>query len=38
MTKVRSIVFYYNRERIYTVNPRGLAPFMYRQAARGPAT
>jgi len=26
---------YYNRERIYTANPSGLAPAMYRQAARG---
>jgi len=40
MAQVRSIVFryimtYYNRERIYTANPGGLAPAMYRQAARG---
>ena len=40
MTQVKSIVFryimtYYNRERIYTANPGGLAPAMYRQAARG---
>ena len=38
--QVKSIVFrfimtYYNRERIYTANPGGLAPAMYRQAARG---
>jgi len=26
---------YYNRERIYTANPGGFAPAMYRQAARG---
>jgi transposase InsO family protein len=40
MSQVKSIVFryimtYYNRERIYTANPGGLAPAMYRQAARG---
>lgn len=40
MSQVKSIVFryimtYYNRERIYTANPGGLAPVMYRQAARG---
>ena len=40
MAQVKSIVFryimtYYNRERIYTANPGGLAPAMYRQAARG---
>ena len=40
MDKVKSVVFryimaYYNRERIYTANPGGLAPAMYRQAARG---
>ena len=40
MALVKSIVFryimvYYNRERIYTSNPGGLAPAMYRQAARG---
>jgi hypothetical protein len=31
----RYIMTYYNRERIYTANPSGLAPAMYRQAARG---
>lgn len=31
----RYIMSYYNRERIYTTNPSGLAPAMYRQAARG---
>ena len=40
MAKVKSVVFryiitYYSRERIYTANPGGLAPAMYRQAARG---
>ena len=40
MTQVKSIVFryimtYYNRQRIYTANPGGLPPAMYRQAARG---
>ena len=40
MDQVKSIVFryimtYYNRERIYTSNPSGLAPAMYRQAAKG---
>lgn len=40
MSQIKSIVFryimtYYNRERIYTDNPGGLAPAMYRQAARG---
>lgn len=40
MEQVKSIVFryimtYYNRERVYTANPGGLAPAMYRQAARG---
>ena len=40
MAQVKSIVFryimaYYNRERINTSNPGGLAPTMYRQAARG---
>jgi hypothetical protein len=40
MTQVKSIVFryimtYYNRKRIYTSNPSGLPPAMYRQAARG---
>ena len=40
MTQVKSIVFryiitYYNRQRIYTANPGGLPPVMYRQAARG---
>jgi transposase InsO family protein len=40
MTQVKSIVFryimtYYNRWRIYTANPGGLPPAMYRQAARG---
>ncbi len=40
MAKAKSVVFryimtYYNRERIYTANPGGLAPAMYRQAARG---
>jgi hypothetical protein len=40
MAQVKSIVCryimaYYNRERIYTANPGGLAPAMYRQAARG---
>ena len=40
MAQVKSIVFryimiYYNRERIYTSNPGGLPPAMYRQAARG---
>jgi transposase InsO family protein len=40
ITQVQSIVFryimtYYNRQRIYTANPGGLPPAMYRQAARG---
>ena len=40
MAEVRSIVFryimtYYNRERVYTENPGGLPPAMYRQAAIG---
>lgn len=40
MAQVKSIVFryimtYYNRLRIYTANPGGLPPTMYRQAARG---
>lgn len=40
MAQVRSIVFryimtYYNRIRVYTGNPDGLPPVMYRQAARG---
>jgi len=40
MAQVGSIVFrhimtYHNRERIYTANPGGLVPAMYRQAARG---
>ena len=40
MAQVRSVVFryimaYYNRERIYTANPGGLAPAMYCQAASG---
>ncbi len=40
IAQVKSVVFryimtYYNRERIYTANPGGLAPAMYRQAARG---
>lgn len=40
MAQVKSIVFryimiYYNRQRIYTSNPGGLPPAMYRQAARG---
>ena len=40
MAQVMSIVFryimtYYNRQRIYTANPGGLPPAMYRQAARG---
>lgn len=40
MVQVKSIVFryimtYYNRIRIYTGNPGGLPPTMYRQAARG---
>lgn len=40
MAQVKSIVFryimtYYNRIRIYTGNPGGLPPVMYRQAARG---
>jgi len=40
MAQVKSIVFryimtYYNRIRIYTGNPGGLPPAMYRQAARG---
>jgi len=40
MAQVKSIVFryimtYYNRRRIYTANPGGLPPAMYRQAARG---
>jgi transposase InsO family protein len=40
MAQVKSIVFryimtYYNRKRIYTSNPSGLPPAMYRQAARG---
>lgn len=26
---------YYNRKRLYTANPGGLAPAVYRQAARG---
>ena len=39
MAQVKSIVFryimtYYNRQRIYTANPGGLPPAMYRQAAR----
>ena len=39
-TQVKSIVFryimaYYNRQRIYSANPGGLPPAMYRQAARG---
>ena len=40
MTQVKCIVFrysmtYYNRQRIYTTNPGGLPPAMFRQAARG---
>ena len=40
MAQVKSIVFryilvYYNRERVYTANPDGLALALYRQAARG---
>jgi len=40
MAQGMSIVFryiktYYNRQRIYTANPGGLPPAMYRQAARG---
>ena len=40
MTQVKSIVFrysmtYYNRQRIYTTNPGGLPPAMFRQTARG---
>ena len=40
MAQVKSIVFryimtYYNRIRIYTGNPSGLPPALYRQAARG---
>ena len=40
MTQVKSIVFryimtYYNRVRVYTSNPGGLPPAMYRQAAKG---
>lgn len=40
MAQVKSIVFryvmtYYNRQRIYTANPGGLPPAMYRKAARG---
>lgn len=40
MAQVKSIVFryimtYYNRIRVYTGNPGGLPPTMYRQAARG---
>ncbi len=40
MAQVKSIVFryimtYYNRIRVYTGNPGGLPPIMYRQAARG---
>lgn len=40
MAQVKSIVFryimtYYNRQRIYTANPNGLPPAMFRQAARG---
>jgi transposase InsO family protein len=40
MAQVKNIVFryimaYYNRIRIYTGNPGGLPPAMYRQAARG---
>jgi len=40
MERVKTIVFryiiiYYNRQRIYTANPCGLPPAMYRQAARG---
>lgn len=40
MAQVKSLTFryimtYYNRQRIYTANPGGLSPDMYRQAARG---
>ena len=40
MAQVKSVVFryimtYYNRQRIYTANPGGLPPVMFRQAARG---
>jgi transposase InsO family protein len=40
IAQVKSIVFryimtYYNRQRIYTANPGGLPPAMFRQAARG---
>ncbi|MEA4993001.1 MAG: IS3 family transposase [Oscillibacter sp.] len=40
MGQVKSMVFryimtYYNRQRVYTANPGGLPPAMYRQAARG---
>lgn len=40
MEQVKAIVFryimvYYNRQRIYTSNPSGLPPAMYRQAAKG---
>jgi len=40
VTQVKSIAFRYimtcyNGQRIYTANPGGLAPAMYRQAARG---
>lgn len=31
----RYIMTYYNRQRIYTANPNGLPPAMFRQAARG---
>lgn len=34
---LRYIMTYYNRIRIYTGNPGGLPPAMYRQAARGVA-
>ena len=38
MAQVKSILTYYNRQRIYTANPGGLPPAMFRQAARGLAT
>ena len=39
MARVKSIVFryimtYYNRQRIYTADPGGLPPAMYRHSAR----
>ncbi|MFT8890097.1 MAG: hypothetical protein ABF904_15025 [Ethanoligenens sp.] len=40
MAQVKTIVFryimtYYNRIRVYTSNPGGLPPTVYRQAAKG---